>query len=96
MIMTEDIKEVLLSKEELEKIVSDLGKRISDDYRGKDLVLVSVLKGSVVFMADLMRNQATARVLKLRALSELLRTLTEMSRVWICLLLRIFSTAAER
>ena len=54
--MKEDIKEVLLSKEELEKTVSDLGKRISDDYKGKNLMLVSVLKGSVVFMADLMRH----------------------------------------
>lgn len=56
MIMKEDIKEVLLSKEELEKIVSNLGKRISEDYKDKNLMLVSVLKGSVVFMADLMRS----------------------------------------
>lgn len=54
--MKEDIKEILLSKEELEKIVSNLGKRISEDYKGKNLMLVSVLKGSVVFMADLMRH----------------------------------------
>jgi hypoxanthine phosphoribosyltransferase len=56
MIMNEDIKEVLLSEEELEKIVSKLGKKISEEYEGKNLVLVSVLKGSVVFMADLMRH----------------------------------------
>ncbi|MBE6834649.1 MAG: hypoxanthine phosphoribosyltransferase [Ruminococcaceae bacterium] len=54
--MNEDIKEVLLSEEELEKIVSKLGKKISEEYEGKNLVLVSVLKGSVVFMADLMRH----------------------------------------
>ncbi len=54
--MKEDIKEILLSKEELEKTVASLGKRISEDYKDKNLVLVSVLKGSVVFMADLMRH----------------------------------------
>ncbi len=54
--MREDIKEILLSKEQLEEIVSKLGKQISEDYKDKNLMLVSVLKGSVVFMADLMRN----------------------------------------
>ena len=47
--------EVLISKEQLEKRVSELGAQISKDYEGKDLMMVSVLKGSVVFMADLMR-----------------------------------------
>lgn len=53
--MREDIKKVLLDEEQIHRIVSDLGRRISTDYRGKNLLMVSVLKGSVVFMADLMR-----------------------------------------
>lgn len=53
--MLNDIEKVLLSEDELEKIVNDLGEKISNDYKDKNLVLVSVLKGSVVFMADLMR-----------------------------------------
>ena len=53
--MINDIKEVLIDQETLQKRVKELGKQISEDYRGKNLVLVSVLKGSVVFMADLMR-----------------------------------------
>lgn len=53
--MENDIKEVLLSQEQLKKIVESLGERISKDYEGKELILVSVLKGSVVFMGDLMR-----------------------------------------
>ncbi len=53
--MSDDIDRVLISEEKLNEIVSDLGKRISEDYKDKDLLLVSVLKGSVVFMADLMR-----------------------------------------
>lgn len=53
--MKDDVKEVLLSEERIKEIVDGLGKQISEDYKGKNLVLVSVLKGSVVFMADLMR-----------------------------------------
>ena len=54
--MVNDIEKVLISEEELSEIVKDLGKRISEDYKDKDLLLVSVLKGSVMFMADLMRE----------------------------------------
>ena len=53
--MEQDIQEVLFSKEYLDQTVRELGSRISRDYEGKNLLLVSVLKGSVVFMADLMR-----------------------------------------
>ncbi len=56
MSMNDDIKEVYFSAEEIADIVKNLGKRISEDYEGKNLLLVSVLKGSVVFMADLMRS----------------------------------------
>lgn len=53
--MINDIEETLISEKELSDIVTRLGAEISRDYQGKDLFLVSVLKGSVVFMADLMR-----------------------------------------
>ena len=51
-----DIKNVILSQEDISDIVKDLGKKISEDYKGKDLLVVSILKGSVLFMADLMRE----------------------------------------
>ncbi len=54
--MTDDIQKVLITEEELSKIVKRLGDQISEDYKDKDLLLVSVLKGSVIFMADLMRS----------------------------------------
>ena len=54
--MKEDIKEILISKEKIAEIIAKLGEQISKDYAGKNLLLVSVLKGSVVFMADLMRS----------------------------------------
>lgn len=53
--MNNDIKKVLFSEEDMQKAVSELGAKISEDYKGKKLLLVSVLKGSVVFMTDLMR-----------------------------------------
>ena len=55
MSMNDDIKTVLVSEEQLKAKVAELGARISKDYEGKNLVLVSILKGSVVFMADLLR-----------------------------------------
>ena len=49
--MIEDIERVLLSEEQIHEIVSRLGRQISEDYKDKKLLMVSVLKGSVVFMA---------------------------------------------
>ena len=53
--MENDIRELLFTEEEIRQIVQDMGAKISRDYEGKNLLMVSVLKGSVVFMADLMR-----------------------------------------
>ena len=54
--MDKGIERVLFSEERIGEIVKKLGTQISKDYEGKNLLLVSVLKGSVVFMADLMRS----------------------------------------
>lgn len=53
--MKEDIEKILVTEKEIAKAVEKLGAQISEDYKDKNLLLVSVLKGSVVFMADLMR-----------------------------------------
>jgi hypoxanthine phosphoribosyltransferase len=50
-----DVAEVLVTEAAIQARVVELGRRISDDYRGRNLTLVSVLKGSLPFMADLMR-----------------------------------------
>lgn len=55
MSMHDDIKTVLVTEEQLQAKVQELGAQISRDYEGKNLLLVSILKGAVVFMADLMR-----------------------------------------
>src|SRR6188768_3556383 len=51
----DDIAQVLLTEEQIASRVAELGARISSDYAGRSLTLVSVLKGSLPFMADLMR-----------------------------------------
>jgi hypoxanthine phosphoribosyltransferase len=51
----EDVAEILVSEAEIADKVAELGTRISADYAGRPLTLVSVLKGSLPFMADLMR-----------------------------------------
>ncbi len=53
--MKNDILKILVTEEEIKKKVSELGAQISRDYADKNLLMVSILKGSVVFMADLMR-----------------------------------------
>jgi hypoxanthine phosphoribosyltransferase len=50
------IGEVLVTEEELSARVAELGREISADYAGRDLLLVGVLKGAVFFLADLMRE----------------------------------------
>ena len=50
-----DVKEVLLSEEKIHEIVSRMGAQISEDYADKNPLLVAVLRGAVVFTADIMR-----------------------------------------
>lgn len=54
--MKNDIKEVLFTEEQLRQKVDELGAQITADYQGKSPLIVSVLKGSYVFMADLTRR----------------------------------------
>lgn len=54
-VMEKDIDHVLLSEEELKAKIRELGAQISRDYAGKEPLLVSVLRGSYIFMADLTR-----------------------------------------
>lgn len=56
MAMIDDIERVLITEQELAQRVGELGVQISQDFAGNNLFLISVLKGSVVFMADLMRR----------------------------------------
>ena len=53
--MENDIQEILFTREEIYKRVSEIGAQITEDFRDKDPVFVGVLKGCFIFMADLMR-----------------------------------------
>lgn len=54
--MHPDVEKILFDEEKIAEIVRNMGRQISEDYKGKNLLLVSVLKGSLIFMADLMRE----------------------------------------
>ncbi len=50
-----DLSDILITEEQLKQRVKELGARITEDFRGEPVILIGILKGSVVFMADLMR-----------------------------------------
>ena len=54
--MIKDVERVLLSESDLDKIVSELAEKIEKDYKNKNLLLLGILKGSIVFMSDLMKK----------------------------------------
>ena len=51
-----DLEKVLLTREEIQKAVRELGRKITEDYAGKAPVMICILKGAVVFFADLARE----------------------------------------
>ena len=69
MAMMNDVKEVLYTKEQLHEEVKKLGQQISRDYEGREPILVSVLKGAFIFMADLVREVAIPCSLDFMAVS---------------------------
>lgn len=54
--MINDMAYILLSREQIAQKVKELGKTITEDYRDKNPLLICILKGSLVFCADLMRE----------------------------------------
>ncbi|WP_394857042.1 hypoxanthine phosphoribosyltransferase [Clostridium paraputrificum] len=54
--MREDVKEILFSEEQISDKVKELANRISCDYKDKNLLVVGVLKGSVLYVAELIKN----------------------------------------
>lgn len=67
--MHPDVEKVLFSEEDIADMVKRLGAQISEDYKGKDLVLIAVLRGAVVFMGDLMRAIDTDPAIDFMAVS---------------------------
>ena len=63
------LEEVLISEEQLQERIAELGKQITADYAGEDLLLVCVLRGGVMFLTDLMRNLDLPHMIDFMALS---------------------------
>jgi hypoxanthine phosphoribosyltransferase len=54
--VSDPIGETLVAREDLQRRIAELGEQISRDYAGRELIMVGVLKGAVLFLADLMRH----------------------------------------
>ena len=75
--MEKDIQEILLTEEQIKTRIAELGKELTADYAGKDPIIVGVLKGVVVFYADMIRE---------------IKTHCEMDFMWISSYARTNST----
>ncbi len=65
----EFLKEVLITAEELDQRIAELGKEISYDYQGQDLLLVCILRGGIIFLTDLMRKLTVPHTIDFMAVS---------------------------
>ena len=67
--MLQDIERILLSEEQLQQRVRELGEEISKEYAGKEILMIGVLRGAVMFMADLARAIAVPVMIDFMAVS---------------------------
>ncbi len=77
--LVDDIAEVLVSEDQIRAKVAELGAQLTADYAGRPLTLVSVLKGSLPFMADLMRAISIPLTIDLMEVSSYGGAVTETS-----------------
>ena len=54
--MMNDFKKILITEEEIQKLIKELGAKITNDYKGKEVVVVGMLKGGLPFMMDLIKE----------------------------------------
>lgn len=79
--LKEDVAEVLITEEELQARIAELGKAISADYQGRDLLAVCILRGAVIFLSDLIRQIAVPHEIDFMAVSSYGGNSTESSGV---------------
>lgn len=63
------LKDILIPEDVLQERIAELGKEISHDYQGKDLVLICILRGGVMFLTDLMRHISVPHAIEFMAVS---------------------------
>lgn len=81
--MHNDVKKILISSEEIQEKVKELGEIITNDYRGKELLLLCILKGSIAFMGDLMKNIDTYLTIEFMSVSSYGNSTTSTGNVRI-------------
>ena len=79
--LKEDMAEILITEEELQARVAELGRAISVDYQGKDLLAVCILRGAVIFLSDLTRQITVPHEIDFMAVSSYGGGRTESSGV---------------
>ena len=79
--MSDDMGEILITEEELQAKIAELGKAISADYAGKDLLALCILRGAVIFLSDLIRQLTIPHEIDFMAVSSYGGTRTESSGV---------------
>lgn len=75
------LEDILLTEAQLQVRIAELGAEISRDYAGKDLLLLGILKGSILFMADLMRQLTVTHEIDFLAVSSYDRGVRESTGV---------------
>jgi hypoxanthine phosphoribosyltransferase len=65
----EYLDEVLISKEDLQKRIAELGKQISQDYHDKQILMICILRGGVMFLSDLIRHVTIPVAIEFMAVS---------------------------
>ncbi len=81
MTLMDDVGEILITEEELQAKVAELGRAISADYQGEDLLAVCVLRGAVIFLADLSRHITIPHEINFMAVSSYGGTRTKSTGV---------------
>jgi len=79
--LKDDVGEILITEEELQAKIAELGRAISADYQGKDLLMICILRGAVIFLSDLSRQITIPHEMDFMAVSSYGGTRTESSGV---------------
>ncbi len=88
--LSADIGRILASKETLEETIRRLAAQISQDYAGKEVLLIGILKGAFIFLADLARHLTIPHTVDFMSLSSYGATATTSGEVRIIMDLRTF------
>ncbi|MBO8137161.1 MAG: hypoxanthine phosphoribosyltransferase [Desulfotomaculum sp.] len=67
--MHPDVQKILLSEEQIRERVKELGQQISQDYHAREVLVVGILKGAMIFLADLVRNLSVSTYFDFMAVS---------------------------